>query len=39
VIGELARLAAAGTAVLVATHDEAVVRAADRTLELADDVL
>lgn len=37
VIAELARLAADGTAVLVATHDEAVVHAADRTLELADD--
>ncbi len=38
VIAELARLAAEGTAVLVATHDEAVVRAADRMLELADDL-
>ncbi len=39
VIAELARLASEGSAVLVATHDEAVVRAADRTLELADDVI
>ena len=39
VIAELARLAAAGTAVLVVTHDEAVVRAADRTVELADELI
>ncbi|HQZ35578.1 MAG TPA: ATP-binding cassette domain-containing protein [Ilumatobacteraceae bacterium] len=38
VIAELARLAREGAAVLVATHDDAVVRAADRILELADDV-
>ncbi len=39
VISELTRLAGDGAAVLVATHDDAVVRAADRTLELADDLL
>ena len=37
VIAELTRLAATGAAVLVATHDEAVERAADRVMELADD--
>lgn len=39
VIAELQRLADEGTALLVATHDEAVSAAAPRTLDLADDVL
>ena len=35
VIEELRRLAAGGTALLVATHDEAVSAAADRVVELS----
>ena len=35
VIDELRRLAAGGTALLVATHDEAVSAAADRVVELS----
>jgi putative ABC transport system ATP-binding protein len=37
VIEELARLAEGGTALLIATHDEAVGRAAHRVIDLADE--